>query len=186
MRTIKLFESIRMFQAKEGRNERASHKEASDEDLFEEEEEDDFVLVDIGEIMENHTRTSVTGVSNGENEGGGETDGLGNGPDPELSDEEEVERIILPPDMRCTCHTLNLVATTDVEKIYNRQFLKIKKSLDFKLKSIWNKQQRSPLASDFIKSKCGELFIICNATRWNGYYEGQVKVEHFFEALDVP
>ncbi|XP_045030780.1 uncharacterized protein LOC116927558 [Daphnia magna] len=171
--------AFRMFQAKDAGNERAS-KEASDEDCFEEEEEDDFVLVDIGEIIDSHTCTSEARVSNGSS--GGQMDGLEDGSDPD--DEEEVERIILPPHMRCTCHTLNLIATTDVEKIRNRQFLKIKKSLDLKLKSIWNKQQRSSLASDFMKSKMGELFVICNATRWNSYYDGLVKVEHFIDKKD--
>jgi hypothetical protein len=131
-----------------------------------------------------HTSTSETGVSNVEKEGGGQMDGLGDESDPD--DEEEVEHIILPPHMRCTCHTLNQIASTDVEKIHNRQFLKIKKSVDFKLKSIWNKQQRSSLASDFIKSKLGKLFIICNATRWNSYYDGLVIVEHLIDKKTTP
>jgi hypothetical protein len=132
-----------MFQAKDAGNERASN-EASDEDCFEEEEEDDFVLVDIGEIIESHICTSEAArVSKSNESSGGQMDGLEDGSDPD--DEEEVERIILPPHMRCTCHTLNLIATTDVEKIRNRPFLKIKKSLDLKLKSIWNKKKEVPL-----------------------------------------
>jgi predicted small metal-binding protein len=174
--------AFRMFQAKDAGNERASN-EASDEDCFEEEEEDDFVLVDIGEIIESHICTSEAArVSKSNGSSGGQMDGLEDGSDPD--DEEEVERIILPPHMRCTCHTLNLIATTDVEKIRSRPFLKIKKSLDLKLKSIWNKQKRSSLASDFIKSKMGELFVICNDTRWNSYYDGLAKVEHFIDKKD--
>jgi hypothetical protein len=174
--------AFRMFQAKDAGNERASN-EASDEDCFEEEEEDDFVLVDIGEIIESHICTSEAArVSKSNESSGGQMDGLEDGSDPD--DEEEVERIILPPHMRCTCHTLNLIATTDVEKIRNRPFLKIKKSLDLKLKSIWNKQKRSSLASDFIKSKMGELFVICNDTRWNSYYDGLAKVEHSIDKKD--
>jgi hypothetical protein len=135
--------AFRMFQAKDAGNERASN-EASDEDCFEEEEEDDFVLVDIGEIIESHICTSEAArVSKSNGSSGGQMDGLEDGSDPD--DEEEVERIILPPHMRCTCHTLNLIATTDVEKIRNRPFLKIKKSLDLKLKSIWNKKKEVPL-----------------------------------------
>ena len=60
-----------------------------------------------------------------------------------------------------------------------RRFNKLKNSLDKKLSAIWNKQNRSSLASDYIKDKLDELFIIHNATRWNNYYDSLCKVNYF-------
>ncbi len=74
---------------------------------------------------------------------------------------------------------LNLIAATDVKNIDHTRFNKLKNSLDKKLSATWNKQNRSSLASDYIKDKRGELFIIHNATRWNSYYESLCKVNYF-------
>lgn len=122
---------------------------AADEDVShdEDEEEDDFVFIGIGDIL---------------NCGPEEVD-LGDA-DHDLSLEVE-DHIHLPPHMRCTCHSLNLVATTDVKNIDSVRFQKLKSSVDAKLTAIWNKQSRSSLASDFIKATMGELFVIHNATR---------------------
>jgi hypothetical protein len=81
----------------------------------------------------------------------------------DLCDDED--HFYLPPHMRCSCHSLNLMATTDVKNIENQRFQKLKNSVDAKLTAIWNKQSRSSLASDFIKATLGELFVIHNATR---------------------
>ncbi len=88
-------------------------------------------------------------------------------------------QIRLPRHLKCTCHTMNLIATTDVNNIKHRQFSKLKRQLDTKLSAIWNKQSRSSQASDFIKKSLGELFVIHNATRWNSYYNALCKVKSF-------
>lgn len=119
---------------------------AADEDMsHDEDEKDDFVFIDIGDIM---------------NCGPEEVD-LGDADD----DLCLKDHIHLPPHMRCSCHSLNLVATTDVKNIDSVRFQKLKSSVDAKLTAIWNKQSRSSLASDFIKATMGELFVIHNATR---------------------
>ncbi|KAI9553686.1 hypothetical protein GHT06_021614 [Daphnia sinensis] len=104
------------------------------------------------------------------------------------SDNEE-SQIRLPRHFRCTCHILNLIATTDVKNIVNQRFSKLKKQLDAKLSTIWNRPSRSSLASDYIKKIMGELFVIHNATRWNSYYDALRKVQHFvthkFEELQM-
>ncbi|KZS20297.1 Uncharacterized protein APZ42_013090 [Daphnia magna] len=70
------------------------------------------------------------------------------------------DHIHLPPHMRCTCHSLNLVATNGVKNIDSVR------------------AESSSLASNFIKATMGELFAIHNATRWNSYYDALVKVEN--------
>ena len=66
---------------------------------------------------------------------------------------------------------MNLIATTDIHKITNPTFKKLKKSDDKKLQKIWNKQARSSLASDFIEEKLGSLFVLHNQTRWNSFFD---------------
>lgn len=61
--------------------------------------------------------------------------------------------------IKCPCHLLNLITTTDISKITNVTFKKLKKQVDRKLQNIWNKRSRSSLASDTI-IKLGSLFIL--------------------------
>lgn len=107
--------------------------------------------------------------------------------DNEVCDDDAL--IHLPRHFRCTCHSLNLIATTDMKKISNQQFLKLKRQIDGKLSAILKKQNRSSLASDFIKKTLGELFVINNETRWNSYYNALCKVHYFVskknEALNL-
>ncbi|KAI9559513.1 hypothetical protein GHT06_013507 [Daphnia sinensis] len=148
-------------------------KPAAYEDVsHDEDEEDDFVFIDIDEIL---------------NCGLEEVD-LGDA-DHDLCLEDH---IYLPPHMSCTCHSLNLVATTDVKNIDSVRFQKLKSSVDAKLTAVWNKQSRSSLTSDFIKATMGELFVIHNATRWNSYYDALEFLREYTkimkpltEALDV-
>jgi len=86
---------------------------------------------------------------------------------------------LLPYHVKCPCHLLNLIATTDISKITNPSFKKLKKQVDRKLQKIWNKQSRSSLASDFIKEKLGLLFILHNQTRWNSFYDALNCVQKF-------
>lgn len=60
------------------------------------------------------------------------------------SDDENIaamhtKRIKLPKHIRCSCHLLNLIATTDVNNINNVTFKKMKKRIDAKLQKIWSK-----------------------------------------------
>ena len=73
--------------------------------------------------------------------------------------------ITLPPHRRCVCHTLNLVATTDDNKIEDTQFISLTQNVDKKLKTIWNGQRRSSKSQDIIEGQLNKLFIVPNATR---------------------
>lgn len=85
----------------------------------------------------------------------------------------------LPPHRRCACHTLSLIATTDVSKITDKNFNMVLRTVTGKLKSVWNKQSFSPKASDLIISKLGALFVLPVQTRWNSFYDSLVRVKRF-------
>ncbi|XDV31582.1 hypothetical protein PO909_002569 [Leuciscus waleckii] len=63
----------------------------------------------------------------------------------------------LPLHQRCACHTLNLVATRDIEGALTQSeaFKKVSRSTIGKCQGLWNKQHRSTQASDIIKDKLG-------------------------------
>jgi hypothetical protein len=122
------------------------------------EDDDDVVFIDLDEIFQEHRAQEQEQTV--ENE------------DADSETENECrERIKLPYHVKCPCHLLNLIATTDISKITNVTFNKLKKQVDRKLQKIWNKQSRSSLASDTIKEKLGSLFILYNQTRWNSFYD---------------
>ncbi|KZR96109.1 Uncharacterized protein APZ42_009737, partial [Daphnia magna] len=108
-------------------------KPDSDEDIDEDDEED-IVFIEIGDILN-------CGLDLLEQE--------------DLCDDED--HFYLPRHMRCSCHSLNLMATIDVKNIDNPRFQKLKSSVNAKVTAIWNKQSRSSLASDFIKATVGKI-----------------------------
>ena len=122
--------------------------------------DEDFVYIDIGDIFEKYSKECEAQQATAS----------------ESSDDENVaamhtKRIKLPKHIRCSCHLLNLIATTDINNINNVAFKKMKKRIDAKLQKIWNKQSRSSLASDHIKDKLGIIFVLYNTTRWNSFYD---------------
>ncbi|CAL1672932.1 unnamed protein product [Lasius platythorax] len=76
----------------------------------------------------------------------------------ELGDE-----IILPPQITCCSHTLNLITTTDCKKILDNPgnvFLKkTYRSVLAKLSALWNLLSRSAVASDICFKECGCLHV---------------------------
>ncbi len=120
------------------------------------EDDDDAVYIDLDQIFqEHHAQEQIVENEDADSE----------------TENESRERIKLPYHVKCPCHLLNLIATTDISKITNVTFNKLKKQVDRKLQKIWNKQSRSSLASDTIKEKLGSLFILYNQTRWNSFYD---------------
>ena len=143
----------------------ATISEPEDEDHHLEDTDDDddeFVFIDIGDIFESHANECAEKEATTSEES--DDDNI-------TASHPEKERIKLPRHMRCSCHLLNLIATTDIHNITNVAFKRIKKRLDGKLQAIWNKQARSSLASDYIKDKLGVLFVLYNATRWNSFFD---------------
>ena len=86
---------------------------------------------------------------------------------------DQFDEYDLPKHMRCTTHTLNLIATTDAGKAIKPQSnLKIvlRRAMG-KSQSIWNMQGRSTVAADMIERELGRRLVVPNATRWNSTYD---------------
>ena len=118
-----------------------------------EENEEDFVFISIGDIFDEY----------------------------EKGDHEEDLGHLLPPHQKCACHLLNLVCTKDVDKIQNRKFQDLRKSVEDKLQTLCNKQNMSSQHSDLIKDKLGKLFVVKNLTRWNSLYDSLSRLYWFMK-----
>lgn len=90
----------------------------------------------------------------------------------------------LPKHHRCASHTLNLIATADIEKAFrsnddknvtNRCLLgayKKQSRLTFaKCQAIWNKQNRSSQMADIVKTNLDVYLKTPNDTRWNSWFD---------------
>lgn len=82
----------------------------------------------------------------------------------------------LPHHLKCCAHTLNLIATTDIAKITDTNYLRFSESTFKKLYSFWNLISRSTVASDKVLEICGCKFPVPIVTRWNSLYDASLKI----------
>lgn len=62
--------------------------------------------------------------------------------------------VVLPPQHRCTSHTLNLLATGDTKPaLENSKYKTIFRSTFAKMTRLWAKQNQSTLVADYIKDE---------------------------------
>jgi len=91
------------------------------------------------------------------------------------SEDIESDDICLPDHITCSAHTLNLIATVDVDKISDKCYTINSKSAFSKLCSFWNLLSRSTVASDKVYNICGCKFPVPVVTRWNSSFDAVKK-----------
>jgi len=103
--------------------------------------------------------------------------------------------IQLPRHMRCVCHSLNLLATTDADKaVSSPQYSRICHATFGKCQAIWNAVSRSTKASDAVADICaGRSLTVPCPTRWSSKYVSvskllqlSDKLHEISEALSLP
>ncbi|KAJ7303285.1 hypothetical protein JRQ81_012225 [Phrynocephalus forsythii] len=92
---------------------------------------------------------------------------------------ESGESLCLPPHRRCASHTLNLVATQDIQAMisdssrnsplgaFRKHFL----SLMEKCSQLWSRQNQSVELAAYIHEQCGTYLKVLDQTRWNATFE---------------
>lgn len=102
-----------------------------------------------------------------------------------LQEEQEEEELnfFLPPHHRCAAHTLNLIATTDLDKAASQGVSrKLYRSAMSKCAAIWNKANRSSGAADAIEEIAQMRCLVPSVTRWSSEYHAIEKLMSLTES----
>lgn len=89
----------------------------------------------------------------------------------------------LPPHQRCSCHLLNLVATTDAAKAEekNDKYKRLLCAAFAKCQAIWNKSGRSYMSAEVEDNNCKVHLIRPSQTRWNSTFMAVERIIRIIE-----
>ena len=97
--------------------------------------------------------------------------------DEDDEDDDDGPQYLLPPHQRCAAHTLNLVATNEVQKAAAQGLSrKVFRSSMAKCAAIWNKAHRSTLAAEAVKEIADMMVLVPCVTRWSSEYKAVAKL----------
>src|SRR5215469_14626390 len=111
-----------------------------------------------------------------------------------MDDEENLALIILeipkeplfslPNHLRCSSHTLNLVATTDAAKaLKNSLFSRLNHAVMGKCSALWNAAGKSK-SSEIVNSVIGQQLLYPCVTRWNSMYDSVLQINQLGKKLN--
>ncbi|XP_065316758.1 uncharacterized protein LOC135925394 [Gordionus sp. m RMFG-2023] len=93
----------------------------------------------------------------------------------------------LPKHRRCSCHTLNLVATQDANKLLlnNEGYRKVYNLAISKCQRLWNLQNKSGPSAELILKKLHSQLPYPVITRWGSFYKSLAKILSFLNQVPV-
>ncbi len=95
-------------------------------------------------------------------------------------DDEEAQQSLcmLPPHHRCAAHTLNQIATNEINKwlASNPESRAVYQSSTAKCSALWTKANRSPVASECRENLNERKLIVPSVTQWSSFYDAYVQI----------